>query len=112
VRLLCAFVLTVAWSVGCRRSAAWRGEQETLIAHAIVQDLVEIPGDEGTPKPTAFCVYGWHVALHSLARARRLDCGHRPRRQDLLKVRADRSTRCRLTARDWEDELARITARF
>jgi hypothetical protein len=55
---LCTIVLSGAQLMGCRHSRSWRSEQELLIAHAIVQDLVAMPGDEGASKPTVFCVYG------------------------------------------------------
>jgi hypothetical protein len=60
---LCAIVLSSAYQMGCRHSPTWRGEQELLIAQAIVQDLVTIPGDEGASPPAAFCVYGRSDAM-------------------------------------------------
>lgn len=58
VASLCAIALCVACQAVWKHSVTWRNEQETLIALAIVQDLVTMPGDEGATKPTAFCVYG------------------------------------------------------
>jgi hypothetical protein len=54
-----AIVLALtACQTGWRRSDTWRKEQETLIALAVVQDLVNMPGDAAVLRGTALCIYG------------------------------------------------------
>jgi hypothetical protein len=53
-------VLGLGALAGCFKTAAWRGDQEVLIAEAIVLDIVSTPieDEDERPGPMAYCVFG------------------------------------------------------